>query len=141
MKLTIMQMCRIRCSRVNRMNWRSAFPALGIGTLLAWPSCRRCLGMLFGGVQFPAHLESARQPEQRMHSADHECSQEQCSHAPEGKEQEWVLARVVVRGVRQVSCEPPRCTRMAFLAGRRHVRAAEVRPWVRNRKHIVSSVA
>jgi hypothetical protein len=43
MKLTIMQMCRIRCSRENRTNWRFASALLGKGGLPAdgfsktWP--------------------------------------------------------------------------------------------------------
>ena len=43
--------------------------------------------------------------------------------------------------VRQVPGKAARRARMTFLAGRRHVGPAEVRAWIRHRKHVVSSVA
>src|SRR5208282_5480586 len=103
MKLTIMQMCRMRCSRLKRTNWRSGTSPLGIGTLLGaflgGRRIRRCGAFRFRGAQLLAHLESSGQPEQGMSATDHECHQEQRGHAPEGVKQERVLPRVVVGGV------------------------------------------
>src|SRR5271157_475937 len=141
MKLTIMQMCRMRWSRLNRTNWRSGTSPLGMGPLLARASFRLCGEFRFRGAQLPAHLESPGQPKQRMSATDHERHQEQRGHAPEGVEQERVLFRVVVGSVRQVSGEAPGCARMALLAGGGHVCPAEVRAWIGYRQHVVSAMA
>src|ERR1019366_4742647 len=121
MKLTIMQICRMRCSRVNRTNWRFGTPPLDIGALLGRERWRVRSKFRFRRAQLPAHLESSGQPEQRMHAADYERHQEQRGHAPEGIEQERVLSRVVAGGVRQVSGKAPGRARMALPAGGGHV--------------------
>src|SRR5260370_38832784 len=107
MKLTIMQMCRIRGSRMKRTNWRSGTSPLGIGALLARRSSRWCREFRFRGAQLLAHLESAGQPQQRVSATHRKRHQKQRGHAPEGVEQERVLSRIVVRGVRQVAGEAP----------------------------------
>src|ERR1700687_55896 len=141
MKLTIMQMCRIRCSRLKRTNWCSGTSPLGIGALLARWSFRRCRKFRFRAAQLLPHLKSARQPEQRVSSTHHERHQKQRGHAPEGVEKERVLSRVVVRGVGQVSSEAPGRAGMALPAGGRYVCPAEVRAWIRHRQHVVRSMA
>src|SRR5271166_1567346 len=136
MKLTIMQIWRIRCRRVKRTNCRSppgvgGLVVPGDGVSKTSPSGIGVLlfsellgGMRFGGAQFPAHLESSGEPEQGMNAADDECSQEQPGHTPEGVEHERIFLGVVVGGVSQITGKAPCRTGMALLAGSRHVRPA-----------------
>src|SRR5271167_1681542 len=154
MKLTIMQMWRIRCRRVKRMNCRSATSPfsigvraagrssksspLGIGVLL-FPEFRR--GLRFRGAQLAAHLEGPGQPEQRMHATDQEGPQQQPGHSPEGVEHKRIFLWIVVRGMRQVTGEAAGRARMALLASGRDVGTAEVRAWVGYLEHVVRSVA
>src|SRR5208337_2840113 len=156
-KLTIMQMCRMRCRRVKRTNWRSSpsslgsevlvtdgfskIPPSGIGPSLAVGRFRRVGIFLFVSAQFPAHLESPGQPEQRMNAADHERSHQQAGHSPEGVEDERILFGVVVGGVRQVTGKAPVRTLVALAAGGRHVGPAEVRARIRHLKDVMGSMA
>src|SRR5450755_5139928 len=107
MKLTIMQACSTRCSRVNRTNWRPSTSPLGIGALLdavfGGGLFKLSGGFLFRRTQLPPHLESSWQPEQRMNATDHKCSQQQPGHAPKGIKHKRIFFRIVMRGVRQVS--------------------------------------
>src|SRR5208282_1775927 len=153
MKLTIMQMCRVRCRRLKRTNWRFGTAPLGIGALLV-PIPVLVLVLIlvrgslklrgefcFGGAQLLTHLESPGQPEQRMSATNHECDHEQRGHAPEGVEQERIFSRVVVRGVREVSGEAAGRAGMALSTGGRYVCPAEMRAGVGDREHIVRSMA
>src|ERR1017187_10437836 len=160
-KLTIMQMWRVRCSRVKRTNWRSATLPLGVAVLLAsgpsetsplgiglllgvflgavFPKIRS--GLLFLGAQLPAHLESSGEPEQGVHAAHHEGHQEQRGHAPEGIEEERVLSRVVMGGVGQLSGKAAGCARMALPAGGGDIGPTQVRFRIRDRQDVVGPMA
>src|SRR3990170_2300713 len=169
MKLTIISACRARLSRLKRWYWRAFGRELPSTSLSLVPGLRRAgsarvsagsrlaaLGRrgarpllllelaLLGRLrlpQLPAHLHRARQPQQRVGPADHEGRHEQAGHAPEGPEQPGVLLRVVVRGVAQVAGEAATRARMAFLAGRDHVLAREVRARVGDPLDVVGAVA
>src|SRR5574341_2401867 len=168
MKLTIMSAWSPRLSRLKRWYWStlsrelpSILLSLGLwlavlGGLGRPARCRRVLGggsarpllllelAFFGSLrllQLAAHLQRARQPQQRVGAADHERGHEQAGHAPKGPEQPRVLLRVVVRGVAQVAGEAAARARVALLTGRDDVLAREVRARVGDTLDVVSAVA
>ena len=62
-------------------------------------------------------------------------------HAPEGPEEEWILLRVVVRGMRQVAGKTAGGVGMALLAGLDHVGAAQVRARIGHGHDVMRAVA
>jgi hypothetical protein len=72
------------------------------------------------------HLQCPRQPQKRVDAAEHKCSDQERCHAPEGPEEKWVLLRIVVRCMRQITGELTSRSRMALLTRGDDILSAEM---------------
>src|ERR1039457_7165821 len=88
-----------------------------------------------------AVLQRARQPQRHVGARDHQRTHQQRGHGPERHEQERVLLRIVVRGVRQVSGELAVRAGMALRAGFDDVVAAQMGARVVHRQNVVRAMA
>src|SRR5208337_140056 len=75
-----------------------------------------------------------------MDAAEDEGPHEECGHRPECQEDPWIFVRIMVCGVRQVPCEPPRHAGMALPAGGHYILAAYVRKRIQDRQDVVGAV-
>lgn len=76
-----------------------------------------------------------------MHASHHKCENQKPRHTPERPEEPWILARIMMRRMRQVSREPAICARMARLAGLHDVLTTEPRARIAHRQNVMSTMA
>ncbi len=89
----------------------------------------------------PAHLKRTRKPENGVNTSKHECPDQKPGHAPEGPEEQRVLLRVMMRGVREIPGEAACCPCMALLARCDNVFSAQMRAGIADRENVMRPVA
>ena len=73
-----------------------------------------------------ADPECSGQPERRVDAAEHEGADQERRHSPECPEEKWILVRIMVRRVCEVSGESTRGSLVALLASSDNVVVTEM---------------